>query len=95
MSDPERVGHEAAHLLTLTQAERDEMTAACGVDLLVYLCNGGTVEALQALVREAAEDCDEDCDAYDDSMDGDHDSAMASAGFGTDEDYGCFGGDDW
>jgi hypothetical protein len=24
-------------------------------------------------------------------MDGDHDSAMASAGWGTDEDYGYFG----
>ena len=31
---------------------------------------------------------------YDESMDGDHDSAMASAGFGTDEDYGCFGTQD-
>ena len=30
----------------------------------------------------------------DDSMDGDHDSAMTSAGFGTDEDYGYYGGDD-
>ena len=29
-------------------------------------------------------------DDYDDSMDGDWDSAMASAGFGTDEDYGVF-----
>jgi hypothetical protein len=29
-------------------------------------------------------------------LDGDHDSAMASAGWGTDEDYGFFGGDeDW
>lgn len=28
---------------------------------------------------------------YDDSMDGDHDSALASAGFGTDEDYGYYG----
>jgi hypothetical protein len=28
---------------------------------------------------------------FDDSMDGDHDSAMASAGFGTDEDYGYYG----
>jgi hypothetical protein len=28
-----------------------------------------------------------------DCMDGDFDSAMASAGFGTDEDYGFFGGD--
>ena len=33
-------------------------------------------------------------DEYDDSMDGDFDSGMASAGFGTDEDYGCFGGDE-
>lgn len=30
---------------------------------------------------------------YDDSMDGDFDTAMASAGFGTDEDYGSFGED--
>ena len=30
-------------------------------------------------------------DEYDDSMDGDQDSAMASAGFGTDEDYGYYG----
>ena len=28
-------------------------------------------------------------------MDGDFDSAMASAGFGTDEDYGYYGNDDW
>lgn len=28
---------------------------------------------------------------YDDSMDGDFDTAMASAGFGTDEDYAYFG----
>jgi hypothetical protein len=31
-------------------------------------------------------------DLFDDSMDGDHASALASAGFGTDEDYG--GGDE-
>ena len=28
---------------------------------------------------------------YNDSMDGDFDSAMASAGYGTDEDYGSYG----
>lgn len=28
---------------------------------------------------------------FDDSMDGDFDTAMASAGFGTDEDYGYYG----
>ena len=27
----------------------------------------------------------------DESMDGDHESALASAGFGTNEDYGCYG----
>ena len=38
--------------------------------------------------NELSDRFDED---YDDSMDGDHDSAMASAGFGTDEDYGYYG----
>jgi|LakMenE01Jun11ns_1017448.scaffolds.fasta_scaffold7700302_1 hypothetical protein len=44
--------------------------------------------------RDMAWSCDEASDYYtpdddyDDSMDGDHDSAMASAGWGTDEDYG-------
>lgn len=33
----------------------------------------------------------EDEDNYDESMDGDHESALASAGFGTDEDYGYYG----
>lgn len=32
-------------------------------------------------------------DSYDDSMDGDHDSAMESCGWGTDEDYGYYGDD--
>ena len=34
-------------------------------------------------------------DDYDASMDGAHESALASAGWGTDEDYGCFGGDEY
>jgi hypothetical protein len=33
---------------------------------------------------------EKDEDDYDDSMDGDHASALASAGWGTDEDYGAF-----
>jgi hypothetical protein len=36
---------------------------------------------------------DDGYDDYDDSMDGDHDSAMESAGWGTDEDYGYYGED--
>lgn len=35
----------------------------------------------------------EDCD-FDESMDGDHDSAMTSCGWGTDEDYGYYGEDE-
>jgi hypothetical protein len=34
-----------------------------------------------------------DDSTYDESLDGDFDSAMTSAGFGTDEDYGYFGED--
>lgn len=36
-------------------------------------------------------------DQYDDSMDGDHESGLASAGWGTDEDYGLYdsGDSDW
>lgn len=34
---------------------------------------------------------DQMADYYDDSMDGDFDSGMASAGYGTDEDYGYYG----
>lgn len=37
---------------------------------------------------------DEACDHFDESMDGDFDSGMASAGFGTDEDYGYYGDDE-
>ena len=37
---------------------------------------------------------DEDWDdSYDDSMDGDAESALSSAGWGTDEDYGYYGDD--
>lgn len=35
----------------------------------------------------------DDIDNYDDSMDGDFDSALASAGFGTDEDYAGYSGE--
>lgn len=43
---------------------------------------------------DTAEDEEWD-DSFDDSMDGDFDSAMRDAGFGTDEDYGCYGGEDY
>ena len=40
------------------------------------------------------EDEYDDFDDYYDGMDGDFDSGMASAGHGTDEDYGYYGGED-
>ena len=39
------------------------------------------------------DDYDDFYEDEDDSMDGDHDSAMESCGFGTDEDYGYYGDD--
>ena len=42
------------------------------------------------MVNDWLEGMDVDCD---DSMDGDAASALASAGWGTDEDYGDYGGD--
>jgi len=46
---------------------------------------------------DESEDCSDHPDNYNDSMDGDHESALASAGLGTDEDYGSFdsGEDGW
>jgi len=41
------------------------------------------------IVAQFRQECD-DIDDYDESMDGDFDSAMTSAGFGTDEDYGGY-----
>ena len=51
---------------------------------------GETVETINQVAADfgVADDFDAD---YDESMDGDFDSAMASAGFGTDEDYGYYG----
>ena len=58
--------------------------------------DGAHVPLWSELVRfiPTAEEAAGDEDFYD-HMDGDFDSAMASAGFGTDEDYGCYGDDGW
>lgn len=51
---------------------------------------GITVEEVNFILNEYSSG-DYDEAEYDDSMDGDFDSAMTSAGFGTDEDYGYYG----
>jgi len=56
-------------------------------------CKEDIYDAAEAL-RNATCNDDEDNEP-DESMDGDFDTGMASAGFGTDEDYGGDHGDDW
>ena len=72
--------------LELREAFRNGFTAAIAADLA-----GVPVEMVQAFFEVLADEQDAE---YDESMDGDFDSAMASAGYGTDEDYGYFGGDE-
>jgi hypothetical protein len=45
-------------------------------------------------IELAADGVEDRLDDFDGSMDGDFDSAMASAGYGTDEDYGYYGDGD-
>jgi hypothetical protein len=80
--------------------DRDYLIAAC----LGYLseqevsdmCLSNDIHVANVFEDDGDEDADEDdFDDFDDSMDGDHDSAMASAGWGTDEDYGSYGGDEY
>ncbi len=71
----------------LREAFAKGLTAEDAADLA-----GVPVEMVQAFFEVLAVLADEqDEESYDDSMDGDFDSAMASAGYGTDEDYGYFG----
>ena len=70
----------------LREAFAKGLTAEDAADLA-----GVPVEMVQAFYEVLADEQDAE---YDESMDGDFDSAMASAGYGTDEDYGYFGGDE-
>lgn len=63
------------------------------LSILTILLNAGEFY-LTRDIPEDAEGDDHKYGEYDESMDGDFDSGMASAGFGTDEDYGYFGGED-
>jgi len=67
-------------------------------DLLEIVCT--EYNAMGQIVScEQIQEFEDDVDVFgrndiDESMDGDFDSAMTSAGLGTDEDYGCFGRDE-
>ena len=53
-----------------------------------------SVDEVEAQIAMMEEMDDDSYYEYNDDMDGDFDSGMASAGFGTDEDYG-YSGDDY
>ena len=66
------------------------MSKMAGYDLELREMFGD--EAIDGPEQDEEDTLDED---YDDSMDGDHASALASAGWGTDEDYGYYGGEEY
>jgi hypothetical protein len=76
-----------ALLIMSIQEELAEGILSFGAIAERYNINRADVELI------AEEMIQQDLQEYNDSMDGDHDSAMASAGFGTDEDYGHYGED--
>lgn len=70
----------------------------CGSPHTFVLDNDGcddepTFHSCEECGTEFGEDCG-DMEPSED-MDGDHESALASCGWGTDEDYGCYGGEDF
>ncbi len=73
------------------------MNATLRQDVLDLAFEGMDTDEIAAVLGVTADQVldalEVDAGDYDDSMDGDFDSAMASAGFGTDEDYGYAGED--
>ena len=59
---------------------------------VLFLCVECDPKAYEQVQEEAQDD--DSCEPSEDSMDGDAESALASAGFGTSEDYGDFGSDE-
>jgi hypothetical protein len=69
-------------------AQEYDVSEQTAMQVVEELIQEGIVGMYDDFVNIITADFDED---YDDSMDGDFDSAMASAGYGTDEDYGFYG----
>lgn len=87
-------GHESGCCPTFVDGEQMDMRCTCGASVPL----GSRSSICDACFDEMNEDEPEhesDDEDYDDSMDGDHESGLASAGWGTDEDYGCYGGDEY
>lgn len=81
-------GHEAGCCPDFdSNGNQTNMRCTCGAII--------EVNARYSICESCMQEDDEyyDDDDYDDSMDGDHESGFASAGWGTDEDYGGWGDD--
>jgi len=72
-----KMGELALEIEELYVKGYEESTIAMMLNIPVELVNGFVESFMDA--------------EYNESMDGDFDSAMASAGYGTDEDYGSYG----
>lgn len=57
----------------------------------IAAATGMKIEFIAEIDDMARHENDDYPQTYNEEMDGDFDSAMASAGFGTDEDYGYYG----
>lgn len=90
-------GHELGCCPDFVNGRQINMVCVCGARLPINnptsICNACLRDDDDDYGHERYED-EDDVDDMDESMDGDFDSGMTSAGFGTDEDYGFYGGDD-
>lgn len=90
-----REDHSADAQLPYSVYDHDHYTQQTKINYPVLIAKfNSPADAIQWAQSAADESEDEDED-IDDSMDGDHESALTSAGFGTDEDYGCYGDGDY
>ena len=89
----EEIGRAVEHFVNMvTHSFADPDTA---YDRIVQDMDDATIQEFNDALEAEGLMSQDDEDSFDDSMDGDFDSAMASAGHGSDEDYGHFGGEEF
>lgn len=92
---------ELQALLTLHEGEAFCPDCEAAVDLSDTVCPtcgegiGSVPEHTPVRAKGSHEPTDDDGEPYESHDLYDDGEALASAGMGTDEDYGCYGGDEW
>ena len=88
-------GHEPGCCPDYENGEQVNMRCTCGavlpIDNRFSICDS----CMDAAGDEEFFDTQFEDEEFDDTMDGDEASGLASAGWGTDEDYGDYGSDEW